>query len=77
MKSFKFLRNNNRPEFWLTARNGQIPIKQIGTNHIYNIIDCLNDRGFMRIPDIYESYTKSEWIHIMQSELNRRDNERL
>jgi hypothetical protein len=73
MKSFKFLSNNNRPEFWKVGTGAEIPIRQIGTPHIYNIIDCLNDRGSMRIPDIYEGYTKSQWVQIMQAELNRRE----
>lgn len=73
MISFKFLSNNNRPEFWKVGNGASIPIRQIGTTHIHNIIDCLNDRGRVRIPDIYEGYTKSEWVRIMQEELNRRE----
>ena len=69
---FKFLRKDNRPEFWKVGNGAIIPIRQLCAGHIHNIIECLNDRGSVRIPDIYEGYTKSQWIEIMRAELDRR-----
>lgn len=65
------------PRYWVMANGTGIEITALTIDHIENILNCLNDRGAMRIPDIYEGYTKSEWIEIMMDELNRRNNEGL
>ena len=62
---------------WRTSQGDEIPIIELSTNHIDNILNCLNDRGNIRLPDIYEGFTKPQWIEIMIEELNRRNNERL
>ena len=75
MMSFKFLSKNNRPTTWVNAQGEEVLICDLGMRHIYNIINCMLDRGSVRIPDIYEGYTKREWVQIMQNELTRRNNE--
>jgi hypothetical protein len=65
------------PRFWTTGDGTNILITELSTAHIDNILNCLNDRGNMRIPDIYEGFAKQRWIEIMMDELNRRNNEGL
>ena len=65
------------PRFWKTGDGTDILITELSNVHIDNILNCLRDRGNMRIPDIYEGFTKQRWIEIMMEELNRRNNEGL
>lgn len=77
MMKFKFLsKNNGDPDLWIKGNGRAVAINELSYDHIHNIINCLKDRGSIRIPDIYEGYTKQEWIEIMDRELARRINER-
>ena len=58
---------------WKTSTGRDIPIKNMTTTHIKNCIDCLEDRGSMRIPDIYLNKTKREWVIIFNRELINRN----
>jgi hypothetical protein len=72
MGKFKFFIGSSTPEFWMTHRRSLIPITQLTRVHINRILLCLNNRGNMSIPDIYNGFTKQEWTKIMRDELNRR-----
>jgi hypothetical protein len=72
MKKFKFLVGKLSPKFWRTHTGSAIRLHELDRIHIDRIILCLQNRGNMRIPDIYDGYTKQEWIQIMEDELDRR-----
>ena len=68
---FKFLMGN---VCWVTKRNIQIPIRELGETHINNILNCLLGLGDSFIPEVYEGKTRQEWITILTNELKRRKN---
>lgn len=61
---------------WITATGTVIPVNQLHTNHIKNIINCLNGYG-SNISDaylkVYTSYDRYEWLKILSYELSTRD----
>jgi hypothetical protein len=72
MRNFKFLVGKSSPKFWRTHQGSAIHLFELERVHIFRILLCLQNRGNMRIPDIYDGYTRQEWIQIMQDELERR-----
>ena len=73
MRDFKFLNNNPRIN-WKTADGTIIPLEQVHTGHITNIMKCLLGLGNKRIPDTYEGKTRREWYFIFHNEIIRRRN---
>jgi hypothetical protein len=57
---------------WRTHTGRRTNLTQLTTEHIYNILACLEGRGRLRIPDPYQDRTINEWYDIMILELSRR-----
>ena len=68
---FKFFKGREIIE-WRTHTGIRREITQLTTEHIYNILACLEGRGRLRIPDPYQNKTNNEWYDIMILELSRR-----
>jgi hypothetical protein len=75
VKPFKFFQSEQIVR-WRTSNGLTHPIHTISTDHIVNIVRCMNGDGDMRIPNPYEGRTHSEWINIFHYELVRRGNYR-
>lgn len=76
--NFKLLRgfvdSHSRPIRWRNAAGINVPLRQISTDHIRNIMNCLAGVGNMRIPNPYEGKSRNEWYIIFHHELLRRRN---
>jgi len=72
MITFKFLTKNEI--VWKTYDGTIIPLKQIHTGHIQNIMKCLAGLGNMEIPENYLGRCRVEWYDIFLTELKRRRN---
>ena len=74
MNKFKFFRG---PEqiCWKTWDGTVIPLKQIHTGHMQNIMRCLAGLGQMEIPENYLGRCRAEWYDIFLTELKRRRDE--
>ena len=71
MKPFKFFQEPKKIR-WVTRNGLSHPIEYISTDHIVNIVRCMNGDGNMIIPNPYEGRTHDEWVHIFHNELERR-----
>ena len=75
--NFKFFKGQS-PNYdrhntiWKTSTGRHIPIDWMTTNHIINVLDCLNGIGLTEIPDFYQGKNKQEWIGIFTTELRIR-----
>ena len=58
---------------WRTSNGLTHPIDTMSTDHIVNIVRCLNGGGNMVIPNPYGGRSHSDWIHIFHTELIRRN----
>lgn len=58
-------------KIWITAKRKQIPVPDMGTQHIRNCINCFNGIGKVRIPSHYLG-GKSKWLTIFYQELLNR-----
>jgi hypothetical protein len=56
---------------WITADKRHLPVKDMTTDHIKNVIRCLNGKGEMTIPRGYLG-GKVKWIKIFRQELKSR-----
>ncbi len=72
MITFKFLTKNEI--VWKTYDGTIIPLKQIHTGHIQNIMKCLAGLGNNEIPENYLGRCRAEWYDIFLTELKRRRN---
>ena len=73
IKDFKFFQEPKKIR-WVTRNGLSHPIHTISTDHIVNIIRCMNGEGNMVIPNPYEGKSHSEWCDIFHNELYRRRN---
>ena len=73
IKPFKFFQEPKKIR-WVTRNGLSHPIEYISTDHIVNIIRCMNGEGNMVIPNPYCGKSHSEWCDIFHNELYRRRN---
>jgi hypothetical protein len=74
---FKFFKGEtfNRNICWRSENGRDRPIFYMTSDHINNILLCLNGEGNMEIPNPYNGRTHEEWINIFNRELRERINE--
>ena len=57
---------------WRTHIGDVLCIHDMSTDHIINVVRCLQGTGEMRIPDPYQGKNTFEWLNIFHNELMRR-----
>lgn len=57
---------------WLTAKRIRIPISEMATPHIKNVIKCLEGKGYSTIPHNWNGKTHQCWLELMKNELINR-----
>jgi hypothetical protein len=58
---------------WRTSSGRHTPIEWMTTQHIKNVIRCLNGNGEVSIPNPYFGKSRFEWLNIFLNELNSRN----
>ena len=76
MTKFKFFKGQEEI-CWRTAGGFYIPLSQVHTGHIKNIMKCLTGLGQMEIPNPYQGKSNIEWYCIFNKELYKRRNENI
>ena len=74
---FKFFKGEifDRNICWRTYIGRDTPIFYMTSDHINNILLCLNGEGNMEIPNPHNGKTHDEWIYIFNRELRIREQE--
>ena len=57
---------------WRDSSGMKMRIRSMSTNHIINVVNCLEGKGKRLMPDLYFNRTREQWLRIFTLELDRR-----